>query len=111
LNCESCVSRYASSQQKPLCRTKRGCPIKDLAQDVEITRKVKAYARARALMQYEHLRPLGIKELESNQLTNPSLLIDLEKRVAKYIESSKQREQNEIALKEKGKSGKLGGLT
>lgn len=95
---------------QPLCRTKKGCPIEDLAKDKELTRVVNGYYGARALMQYEHLNPLAIKELEKYGLTDPVLIIELENRVQKYLKSVREKVQNEAELKEQGKKGNLGGL-
>jgi hypothetical protein len=102
------MQRAKENNLKPLCRTRKGCPIEDLAKDGELTRVVNGYFGARALMQYEHLNALAVKELEKFGLTSPTLLIELETRVQKYIKSIREKEDSQKKLNNDAK--KIGGL-
>ena len=102
------MQRAKENNLRPLCRTKKGCPIEDMAKDRELTRVVHGYYGARALMQYEHLNTLAVKELEKYGLTSPTLLIELESKVQKYIKSIRGREEAKRQLDNDAK--KIGGL-
>lgn len=59
--------------------------------------------RARALMHYEHLRELALEQLRDADLTDAALLIDLEKRVVKYQEYVRNREDSKNQAQELAK--------
>jgi hypothetical protein len=71
---------------------------------VEINKLVRAYLGARALMQYEHLREMGHDELRLHGLNQPLLLIELEKRVQKYLDHTREKERDAENLKRLTKS-------
>lgn len=86
------------SKFKPLCQTSRGCPIEELASDEELTRKVDKYLLARSLLTSEYYRPLALESLKEAGLDDPSLLLECERRVKKFIEfeGSKNAESKSI---------------
>lgn len=55
-------------------------------------------------MQYEHLREMGHDELRLHGLNQPLLLIELEKRVQKYLDHTREKERDAENLKRLTKS-------
>lgn len=105
----ACAERFSKHNVKPLCRRKEGCPIRDLAQDIEVNKKVAAYLGARALMQFEHLRNLGHSELIKHGLDKPILLIRLESIIKKYNDSQQEKERSKQELVSLSKKSNMGG--
>ena len=91
-----------------MCQTERGCPIKAIAQDTEITRVCRVYMRARNLLEYPHLQEMGHELLKKEGIRDSSLLILLEGVVQDYRKEKREQEKRIEEAKSLAKKG--GGL-
>lgn len=108
LECRTCIRALQVHGKAPLCRTERGCPIEDLARDKEVNQAIDDYLQARSLMQFEHLRALGLKKLEDSGLTDSNLLIALEEKIENFRKSKREKERDRIELEKEAKKGAIG---
>jgi len=77
-----------------LCRKPKGCEIKELAGDKEITRICNAFLEYKALDLYGH-KELGLKILKKAKVNDGDLIVKLEVIFAGYMDyKRKQKPHN-----------------
>jgi hypothetical protein len=85
LYCEQCFDVYKKSKLKPLCRTKDGCPIADVAPLIHINKKANKFRQYKILAETKTPESILVQLLdESGLLEDLDSLVIAESYYARY---------------------------
>lgn len=100
LECNHCYKLWGEAGCIPLCKTERGCPIKDLATSPEVNRGCSLYMHARAILEKTSLsKPLEsfYRQLEIEEEID--LQFEFERIWSEYKDKLQQEKQGKNGRK------------